>query len=270
MPPRSHVETGDPVSCEEFGYGLGRPDGILVLRYHAAAVLEFGETRQDFLHQFYWSPDGMLATRHGSGTGFIGPRDVFWAHRATTHEVRGGDHQTVYRVCLREIPPGLTGLRAGPASIDAPAAAAIRAIARKGYAEDAALAARARIMAGLHASPTPPASATGGTGRGFALAVARALSKDPADPTHIDEWAARLHISPKTLQRDFVREFGMPYARWRTRQRLRASRVLLETHPVTEVAHLVGYASSSAFISAFAKEYGHTPGRQAPRDQVRR
>ncbi|MDT0310124.1 hypothetical protein RM780_24675 [Streptomyces sp. DSM 44917] len=27
------------------------------------------------------------------------------------------------------------------------------------------------------------------------------------------------------------------------------------------VAHLVGYASPSAFIAAFAREYGHTPGR---------
>ena len=67
----------------------------------------------------------------------------------------------------------------------------------------------------------------------------------------------------KTLQRDFTREFGMSYSRWRTRLRLRASLALLETRPVGEVARRVGYASPSAFIAAFAQEYGYTPGRAA-------
>ncbi|WP_262401825.1 helix-turn-helix domain-containing protein [Actinomadura sp. CNU-125] len=69
----------------------------------------------------------------------------------------------------------------------------------------------------------------------------------------------------KTLQRDFVREFGMPYTQWRTKQRLLAARVLLCFTPVTQVAPLVGYASPSAFITAYTKEYGHTPGRTVPR-----
>nr|WP_281427295.1 helix-turn-helix transcriptional regulator [Nonomuraea ceibae] len=64
-------------------------------------------------------------------------------------------------------------------------------------------------------------------------------------------------------QRDFEREFGMPYSRVRTKLRLSTSRVLLETQPVAEVARRVGYSSPSAFISAFTKEYGCTPGRYA-------
>ncbi|MGW5158080.1 helix-turn-helix transcriptional regulator [Nonomuraea wenchangensis] len=79
------------------------------------------------------------------------------------------------------------------------------------------------------------------------------------------EWAERLHVSVKTLQRDFEREFGMPYSKVRTKLRLSTSRVLLETRPVAEVAHRVGYSSPSAFISAFTKEYGCTPGRYADR-----
>ncbi|PJT49653.1 AraC family transcriptional regulator, partial [Streptomyces albidoflavus] len=47
--------------CQEYGYGLGRPEGIFVLRYQSAGPLEFGAiARQDFLHQLYWSPDGAL------------------------------------------------------------------------------------------------------------------------------------------------------------------------------------------------------------------
>jgi AraC-like DNA-binding protein len=99
----------------------------------------------------------------------------------------------------------------------------------------------------------------------FAATVARALLQDPADRTELREWAARLHVSIKTLQRDFLREYGKSYSRWRTELRLRASRALLETQPVAEVALRVGYASPSAFIAAFAREYGYTPGRRVAR-----
>jgi AraC-like DNA-binding protein len=253
-----------PVSCEEFGYGLGRPDGILVLRYRSSALLDFGESRQDLLHQFYWSPAGMLSARHGAATHFAGPGEVFWASRAVSHEVRATDHQTVYRVCLRQVPDGLTGLRAGLATIDAEAARLIPAIARAGVPVDEGLAARARIMAGLRHAPEQAIGR--GAGRSScAMTVARALLHNPADRTELREWAARLHVSIKTLQRDFLREYGTSYSRWRTELRLRASRVLLETRPVAEVAHRVGYATPSSFIAAFAREYGYTPGRRTVR-----
>ncbi|MGW1989532.1 helix-turn-helix domain-containing protein [Embleya sp. NPDC001921] len=82
------------------------------------------------------------------------------------------------------------------------------------------------------------------------------MSHDPADPTRLDEWAARLHISPKTLQRDFVREFGMSFTR-------RGTLLRLGVEPVSVVARRVGYSSVSAFVLAFAKEYGSPPGRYA-------
>lgn len=253
----------DPVRCEEFGYGLGRPDGIFVLRYRAAGVLEFGGRRQDFLHQLYFSPDGILTVLLGSQTLFTGGGEAFWAARAVAHDVRAGDRGTVYRVCLRETPSALEGLRAGVVSLAPEAARLLTAvIARAGCTEHEALAARQRFMTGLAASPETYA-AQHAKGTGAALAVARELARDPADPTELREWARRLHVSVKSLQRDFVREYGVSFTRWRTVQRLRAARVLLGDQPVTRVAHLVGYASPSAFVAAFTKEYGHTPGRHA-------
>ncbi|WP_262379412.1 helix-turn-helix transcriptional regulator [Nonomuraea sp. PA05] len=270
MSPRRHSVTvtepvgTDPLYCEEYGYGLGRVEGILVLKYRSAAVLEFGESRQDFLHQLYWSPDGMLSTRYGARTQFVGHREAFWAHRAVTHEVRAADRQTVYRICLRETPPALTGLRAGAVSMDPEAARLIETIARPSCEEAEAFAARARLMAGLGPA-TSDFVGHHANGTGFALTVARALSHDPGDEAGLAEWAERLHVSVKTLQRDFEREFGMPYSKVRTKLRLSTSRVLLETRPVAEVAHRVGYSSPSAFITAFTKEYGCTPGRYAER-----
>ncbi|MEU6072965.1 AraC family transcriptional regulator [Micromonospora sp. NPDC047074] len=256
--------TADPVSCEEFGYGLGRPDGILVLRYRSVTRLALGESRQDFLHQVYWSPDGLLSAQHGRHTSFIGPDEAFWSHRAVTHEVRAADRQTVYRICLREVPAALDGLRAGAVAIDAEAARLVLALTDREYDERDAPVDRRRIMAGLGPS-SPPVGDRPAGGQGVAVTVAMALAHDPGDPTRLDEWADRLHVSVKTLQRDFAREFGMSYSQWRTRLRLRASLALLETRPVGEVAHRIGYASPSAFIAAFAREYGCTPGRAAAR-----
>ena len=255
----------DPLWCEEYGYRLGDPGGILVLKYRSAGPLEFAESRQDFLHQLYWSPDGVLSAVFGADAMFVGSREALWVERAVSHDVRAGDQQTVYRIYLREVPAALEGLRVGAVSVDDRAARLIQAIARPGYDENAALDARRRIMTGL--SPSDDACVTRNrTGSGYAMTVVRALSHDPGDDTRLDEWADQLHISAKTLQRDFVREFGMPFSRWRTRLRLRTARVLLETEPVAKVAQRVGYASPSAFIAAYGAEFGHTPGRHVPRD----
>ncbi|SHN47488.1 helix-turn-helix transcriptional regulator [Cryptosporangium aurantiacum] len=248
----------DPAVCDEFGYGLGKPYGILVLRYRSSSALGFGEGREDLLHQFYWSPSGMLAARYGVSTVFVGPGEAFWAQRAMTHEVRAGARQTVYRVCLREIPAGLVGFRVGMAAFAPGAAALLESIARSDCPPEEGLAARPAIMGGL--SPVSAGVGGAGAGGGYALAVARALTRDPADPTTLEEWAGRLHISPKTLQRDFQREYGTSYSRWRTELRLQASTVLLRSYSVGEVARRVGYASTSAFVAAFGRAFGVTPG----------
>lgn len=250
----------DPDWCEDHGYGLGEIDGIRVLKYGSTRMLGFGEGRDDFLHQLYWSPDGLLGTLSGTDGRFVGQREAFWARRAVSHEVSGGADQTTYRVFLREVPPALRDVRVATVSVSAEAARLIQFLATAGVAEAEAMEARTRIMAGLGATAC---ELTGhcADGRGLAMVVARALTREPADPTRLEEWAVRLCTSVKTLQRDFEYEFGMSYTQWRTRLRLQAARVLLKKpRPVTQVAHQVGYASPSAFIQAFSKEYGHTPG----------
>ncbi|MEO3785788.1 AraC family transcriptional regulator [Actinocorallia sp. B10E7] len=256
-----HLASDTAEWCEDYGYGIGRPDGVRVLKYRSSGLLEFREGRQDFLNQLYWTPDGMLSTLTGMNAQFIGPKEAFWARRTADHEVSAGGGRTVYRICLRQVPPALKELSVGAVSVDAEAARLIQALATPGLDEEEALDARARIMAGLGAT-TREFVGHHTRGPGFALTVARALTHEPGDATRLDEWAVRLRTSVKTLQRDFDREFGMSYTQWRTRLRLQAARVLLEERrPVIQVAHRVGYASPSAFIQAFTKEYGHTPGR---------
>lgn len=262
--PDARAKAADPRWIEEFGYGLGRPDGIVVLKYTCDGLVDVGSGRQDFLHQLYWTPDGTLSTLAGQQSQFIGPNEAFWAERGASHDVRALGRQTTYRICLREAPAALAGLRSGAVSISATAADLVQRLCGPGVSERTALADRAELLGGLSPSDEGYA-AHHAIGAGFAMTVARTLSHDPGDATPIDEWAERLHISVKTLQRDFEREFMMSFSQWRTELRLRIARVLLEVQPVGEVAYRVGYATPSAFVAAFAKKFGCTPGQYAKR-----
>ena len=263
---RPRPPVGEPLTCDEFGHGLGRTDGILVLRYRGDGPRAFAAARQAFRHQLYWAPGGLLAATWGGSPVFLGEGEAFWARRAVEHEVYAPDRPVAYRLCLREIPPTLEGMAVGGVRLDATAQRLVVGLARRGIEPERALADRARLLAGLHpAEDLQDRTVRAPGGRGYALTVARTLARDPADPTDLAGWAERLHISPKTLQRDVERSFGMSWTRWRTRVRLQAARALLVTHPVGVTALRVGYASPSAFVAAFTREYGRTPGRGVDR-----
>ncbi|PYQ60799.1 MAG: AraC family transcriptional regulator, partial [Acidobacteria bacterium] len=68
--------------------------------------------------------------------------------------------------------------------------------------------------------------------------------------------------SERTLERLFRAETGLPFGVWRQRARLlRALQLLAEGGAVAEVANAIGYESTSAFVAAFRRALGTTPGR---------
>ena len=249
------------IAVEEYGYGLGPPTGILVLRYPPGlAVPDFPEERNDFLHQLVWSPDGALAVHRGESTRFVSSAEMLWVRRGVVAGLRGLGVQTVLRVCVRQAPAALTSLGAAVLSPPPWVGARLLEIARPGVGDEDGLRARVDVLDALTGCPAAElghAPATDGPAR----AVARALLRDPADPTGLRDWAERLHVSAKTLQRDFEREFSTTFTVWRTRARMQAALALLRDRSVTETAHRVGYASASAFVAAFAREYGEPPRR---------
>ncbi|NIA00305.1 helix-turn-helix domain-containing protein [Massilia sp. CCM 8734] len=90
--------------------------------------------------------------------------------------------------------------------------------------------------------------------------VARALIDDPADQRDLERWAEAAAMSTRTLTRRFSAETGFGFVAWRQRARLmRALEMLAAGKPVTTVAMDLGYASASAFIKLFAREFGATP-----------
>lgn len=99
-----------------------------------------------------------------------------------------------------------------------------------------------------------------------ALAVAEALLFDPGDPRTVQEWAASVHVSARSLERAFLRETGMSFGQWRQRYRLEAACGLLRRlGTVAAVARRVGYDSHSAFSRVFRTHFGETPTEYAAR-----
>jgi len=95
-----------------------------------------------------------------------------------------------------------------------------------------------------------------------ALAIVRQLREAPGIDADLRALAQRAGASTRTAQRLFVNETGMPFAQWRQRFRLlTAIERLGAGQSVTETAFDVGYASVSAFVSAFRREFGVTPGK---------
>lgn len=91
--------------------------------------------------------------------------------------------------------------------------------------------------------------------------VARGILDDPAEDCTLELWGFRVGASPRNLSRLFIKETGMTFAQWRLQARLRiALNLLLDGLPVGQVARRVGYLSVSAFVAAFRKEVGQTPG----------
>lgn len=93
-----------------------------------------------------------------------------------------------------------------------------------------------------------------------ALRVARLLMDEPGNNSPLQDLLKQSGASKRTIERLFLNETGMTFARWRQQLRLlHGLRLLARGDSVTSVAVDVGYESTSAFISAFKKIMGTTP-----------
>ncbi|MGY5766345.1 AraC family transcriptional regulator [Brachybacterium sp. DNPG3] len=92
--------------------------------------------------------------------------------------------------------------------------------------------------------------------------IVDALGEDPADAASLEQWAARLAVSPRTLTRAFEAETGMTFRAWVATARAQHAVTLLSSGlAIDEVADAVGYRSASAFTTAFRRVTGLTPGQ---------
>lgn len=92
--------------------------------------------------------------------------------------------------------------------------------------------------------------------------ICRHLVDHPADTRSLEDWGRVVGSSVRNLSRLFGRETGMTFEQWRIHARMRVAVGLLSSGtPVGTVARTVGYRTPSAFVQAFRRIMGHTPGR---------
>jgi len=95
-----------------------------------------------------------------------------------------------------------------------------------------------------------------------AARAAASIRAEPAARHTLAEAARASAASVRTLERLFRAETGLPFGIWRQRARLlRALQLLAEGGTVAGAANAVGYESTSAFVFAFRRALGTTPGR---------
>ena len=98
------------------------------------------------------------------------------------------------------------------------------------------------------------------------LKIASQLLADPADDRSLAQWAAWAGLSTRSLTRHFREETTLSFAHWRQQARLaEALRQLSEGRPVADIAHGLGFSSSSAFVTVFRRHFGVPPGRYLAR-----
>lgn len=84
----------------------------------------------------------------------------------------------------------------------------------------------------------------------------------PADHATVAEWASRIALSERSLNRMLAEQVGMSFGRWRRQLHVvLALRRLSAGQTVQAVAMDLGYESASSFVTMFRKMVGKPPSR---------
>jgi AraC-like DNA-binding protein len=95
-----------------------------------------------------------------------------------------------------------------------------------------------------------------------ALRLSAHFRQKPEDRRELADLAQEAGASLRTLQRVFRTQTGMTAQDWRRKARLvHALTLLCSGASVTQTASDAGYESLGAFITAFTRQFGTTPGR---------
>jgi AraC-like DNA-binding protein/quercetin dioxygenase-like cupin family protein len=213
-------------------------------------------------HQLAWSPEGVLVVLTEGGESYVlPPSRALWIPSGTVHETRATGAAVLRSVYLEP--------RLCPIDWDAPTPVAVTPLLGEliHHLGDRSVlpAERLRAEAVLFDLLLPLRIATievRPPSDPRARDVADALVADPADPRTLHEWGRTVGASSRTLARAFLSDTGLSFGHWRTLVRLQASlQHLAEDMPVSSVAPLVGYRTTSAYVAAFRAHTGTTPGR---------
>jgi AraC-like DNA-binding protein/quercetin dioxygenase-like cupin family protein len=214
-------------------------------------------------HQLAWAATGVLTVLTGEvdgSTWVLPPTRALWIPAGLPHETASDGRATMRSLYIRPSLSPVTWEDPTPVAASPLLAELIGYLGEPGL--PAGHRAHAEVLLADLLTPVPvttiqvplPSAST-------ARRVAEALRADPADRRTLREWGRAVGASERTLARAFAAEAGVPFGRWRTRLRLQAALSMLAAgQPVSRVAGRVGYDTPSAFVAAFRRETGQTPG----------
>ncbi|WP_399888221.1 AraC family transcriptional regulator [Streptomyces sp. BBFR51] len=213
-------------------------------------------------HQLAWASRGTLTVEVASRRWVLPTTRALWIPSGVPHEVVVASHTTMTSLYLPRSPTG------GPGRWDTvqPVQVPVLLAELIGYLDDPDLGAVRRahgeaLLLDLLRPVTATALETPLPADPRARRVARELLDDPASALTVDAWGRRVGTSGRTLARLFLADTGMSFGRWRTLVRLQAALPALAAgEPLRRVSSGVGYETVSAFVAAFRRETGTTPG----------
>ncbi|WTW93713.1 helix-turn-helix transcriptional regulator [Streptomycetaceae bacterium NBC_01309] len=212
-------------------------------------------------HQLAWTRSGVLGVAVEDAYWVLPPTRALWVPAGIVHRTGATRDAVLLSLYIDPAQCAVDWTEPTPVAVDGLLAHLITYLNRGDLAEDARLRAEAVVPDLLRPLPSTPIDVPVPVDDRV-REVADALLADPADARSLDAHARAVGVSRRTLTRLFVQDTGMSFDRWRTHVRLRAALPLLaEGLPVSRVAHAVGYATPSAFLAAFRRTVGTSPGR---------
>jgi len=216
--------------------------------------------------QLIWASRGAISVMVGQSLWLVPARSGLWLPPATTHDVR-----MIGRGVLRLVFIARARARALPKT---PAVRALtpllREILRRVLARDTLTTADprdGRLLGVLvdelsEVSPAPFDLPMPTDPR--AIRAAALVREHPAQPPDAITIARHAGASVRTLERVFRAETGLAFGAWRLRARLMHAMILLANgESVTRTGIAAGFAGTSAFVHAFRRTTGTTPGAYA-------
>ncbi|TFZ03403.1 AraC family transcriptional regulator [Ramlibacter rhizophilus] len=213
-------------------------------------------------HQLIYAVRGVMVVQADAGHWVVPPTRAIWMEAGMTHAIRcvGAVHMRSLMVAPEAAPKLLNGTQA--VGISTLLRELIRAAmdVRQPYVANSRDGRLMRlILDELRALPVLPLHLQMPSDARL-VRISEALQQNLGDASTVADWAQRLRVDAKTIQRLFVKETGMTFGQWRQQARLlRALQLLATGDKVIDVALALGYDSPSAFASMFRKQLGETP-----------
>ena len=245
---RSVGQSGAAISCKAADY----PAGTVIDHHHHGH------------HQLVHAARGVMRVRTGAGQWVVPPTRALWMPAGLVHAV-----DCIGEVEMRSIyvrPGAAPGLASHPHVVGV--SALLRELIRAAIAVAQPYAPNSRdgrlmrlLLDELRVLPVLPLHLPQPSDPRLRT-ICDQLTAHPDDASTLADWAQRLKIDRKTIERLFSRELGMSFGRWRQQLRLLlALERLGRADRIVDIALDLGYESPGAFATMFRRQFGESPSR---------